>query len=293
MTAMFDDDGHRSNRREADVSRALHEDERLVPDLPAVRSAVLKARHNRRQRHRLLAGGLMAACVLVVSSAITMAALRLHGEQASGPSAVHDSIVNLDPSAGAAAGEKSTASLVVPEPGTGSTSSSRSQPPSTPSQPQPSSSDVSTHVDLAPGTSDSVVGRSAVQALQHCGGQTMAWPLAYRGAIDPVALRGAVNECSVGFGNGPRARAQYSVVPLSTVAAHTSLYRSGLTAAGDPNRPVLAVRMDGTFPELMDGSTVPTAVQIYLDTYNKSWFGIEFRHPVELRAFGTAVATLH
>lgn len=291
MTPMFDDDGPRSERCDPDVSRALHEDERLIPDLPAIRSTVLRARQHRRQRNRLLAAGLMAACVLVVGSAITMAAFRSNGGQASGPSASPDSVVNLDPSAGAAAGQESAASLVVSEPETAATSS-RPGPPSTTAQPRSSSAVVSTHIDLAPGTSDSVVGRSAVQALQHCGGQTMAWPLAYHGAIDPVALRGAVNECSVGFGNGPRAQAQYSVMPLSTVAAHSSLYRTGSVAAGDPNRPVLAIRMVGSFPELTDGSTVPTAVQIYLDTYNKSWFGIEFRHPVDLRVFGTAVATL-
>jgi hypothetical protein len=293
MTPMFDDGGHRPEHRSAEISRALHEDERLIPDLPAIRSAVLKARQHRRQRNRLLAGGLMAACVLVVTSAIALAALRLGGEQASGPGMIHDSVVNLDPSAGAAGGEKTTASAVARQPDAASPQPSEPAPPSTTQQSPPNSAAETTHVELTPGTSDSVAGRNAVQALQHCGGQTMAWPLAYHGAIDPVALRGAVNECSVGFGNGPRALAQYSVMPLSTVAAHSSLYRTGSAAAGDPNRPVLAIRMVGSFPELTDGSTVPTAVQIYLDTYNKSWFGIEFRHPVELRVFGTAVATLH
>ncbi|MDQ6656641.1 MAG: hypothetical protein M3Z00_00140, partial [Actinomycetota bacterium] len=79
---------------EADIRRALHDDESLLPDLTVVRREVLGRRRALRQRNRSAAAGVMVACVLVVGSVIAGAGVRANDDR-SGSAASADGPVSV------------------------------------------------------------------------------------------------------------------------------------------------------------------------------------------------------
>ncbi len=286
-----------------ELRRALRDDERLVPDLSEIRRRVLDVRHARRTRNRWWATGLMAACVVVVSTAITMAAVRVEDPRGSATGGYTDAASAAAESSAAAAVQRAAGARsqqsgqqqgqVI---GTGSTrpvgSGGSIADRSDPASITPEVTDISSGPEV-PAVPAVFSGLDAERATAHCYGQIMAWPATDHGLVDPVALRGAVNECSVGLGNGPTVQASYALVPLSSVVHGTSLFPRGLDASYDLDQPVLVVRLDGSFTDLADGRSVPTAVQIYLTANNKWWFGIQARNPTDLASFGAPVNTLY
>lgn len=286
-----------------ELRRALRDDERLVPDLSEIRRRVLDVRHARRTRNRWWATGLMAACVVVVSTAITMAAVRVENPRESATGGYTDAASAAAESSAAAAIQQPagsrpqqgsqqlgpTAGPGSPRPGSfGGSTADRTDPASI----TPEVTDINSGPEV-PAVPAVFSGLDAERATAHCYGQIMAWPATDHGLVDPVALRGAVNECSVGLGNGPTVQASYALVPLSSVVHGTSLFPRGLDESYDLDQPVLVVRLDGSFTDLADGRSVPTAVQIYLTANNKWWFGIQARNPTDLASFGAPVNTLH
>lgn len=295
-----------SERPDDEIREALKRDEALVPDLSAVRREVGRARIARRNRNGWWAGGLVAACVLVVSTAVAMSAFRVDGGSAApGIDTAQSRSVETGPADSGSTdrrhgtdGRPDTGSApvdggAVTGPGgdrtaTGSTSSgqvSRTTPVASPPRtPTPAGTPRLIAIPRL------VSGSTGEGAMRHCQSQSIAWPLTADGRIDVVALRQAVNECSVGFGNGPQATALYSLPTLAAVLDSSPLFHDATVPADvDLEQRVLVIRLEGQFPEIASAGQQPTAVQVYLTATDAQWIGAEDTAPVDPSVFGAPV----
>ncbi|WP_029138672.1 hypothetical protein [Nakamurella lactea] len=260
-----------------EIRAALRRDEALVPDLSAVRREVARARASRRRRNGWLAGGLMAACVLVVSTAVAMAAFRTDNQTAN-HGADHSAALREVTETSTSASPSSRTDLVISTSRPAATSNAPDRTPAAVPAPPP-------ELVAIPVVANPIDG-----PLRHCQSQSIAWPVTATGAVNTVALRQAVNECSVGFGNGPTVTARYSLPTLAEVMRSSSLFtHTPVPADVDLDQRVLVVRLDGLFPELTQDGYRPTSVQIYLTATDAQWLGAQDSAPVDPAVFGAPV----
>jgi hypothetical protein len=273
-----------------EIRAALRRDEALVPNLSAIRREVAGARAARRNRNALWAGGLIAACVLVVSTAVAMSAFRT-----SDPAPGYSANVPMSDSIG------HSAALVARTAGSSPTQPSTANP--APSVVNSVTTAVGPTNTSRPGAVSAIVPSPPPELvaipvlpvdsggpLRHCQSQSIAWPVTSTGQVNTVALRQAVNECSVGFGNGPIASAQYSLPTLAEVIRKSSLFATARVPDDvDLKQQVLVVRMAGRFPELSTEGHGVSVVQIYLTATDAQWIGAEDSAPASLSSFGAPV----
>lgn len=275
---------------DADISEALHDDERLLPDLAGVRREVLGRRRALRNRNRLAAAGLVAACVLVVGSVIALAGVRANDDR-SGAAGSADGQVSIQtwttnsypptPASPTAAAPTAAPSVA------GSSSAGTDRP--APSTDRPSSAQSSAGAAATPRPTlaqhDDMYG-----PISHCDGVMSAWPVSGAGLVDPRALRAAVNECSTMFGPARASRVRYVVASLRAVTEQAP----EITINGaDLSQRVLVVRLDGRFDGLAVTGYVPSTVQLYLLLEGHQWIGAYAPAPAQdLATLGSAVRTL-
>lgn len=275
---------------DADISEALHDDERLLPNLTVVRREVLGRRRALRNRNRVTAAGLMVACVLVVGSVIALAGVRANDDR-SGSAASADGQVSIrtwatssypptpaspdatSPTAAPSVVSSSASGTDRPAPSTGRPSSTQSTAAAA-ATPRPT---LAQHDDM-------------YGPISHCDGVMSAWPVSGAGLVDPRALRAALNECSTMFGPARATRVRYLVASLLAV---TKQAPEIVVNGADLSQRVLVVRLDGRFDGLAATGYVPSTVQLYLLLEGHQWIGAYAPAPAQdLATLGSAVRTL-
>lgn len=315
---------------EEELRAALRADARLSPDLNAVRRTVLENRGRRRDRHRWWATALVAGCVLMISSAVAMSAIGVDEQRAGRDAVAPVTVAPFTVAPVTTAPITSTPhSTAGPLPSTAATvTPARSRPPTTARTPGSSARTAATTAPASPVSSPArpradpavkpdprvdadttplefpVAGDQltltggAVAAARHCQSQVIAWPLVLGGRVDESALRSAVNECAVAFGERAAVLTRYTLVRMAAVSSGTGLWRDTDWGAAQPDRkeldrPILVVRLQGHFPALADdGGAGPTAVQIYVDAGSKYWAGMQVLAPVDPATLGGVITVL-